>query len=90
MKSVWKGALAGAIALGGLVAVSQEASALPVLNMNPVVAGTDATALPGIQHVWYRYGYGWRRPFVYGYRPYWRRPFVYGYRRPFYGYRRYW
>ena len=88
MKAVLKGALAGAIALGGLAMAAQEATAMPASNMNPAVAGADAAAVPGMEQVWYRYGY-YRRPFVYYRRPYWRRPFVYGYRRPFYGYRRF-
>ena len=87
-----KGMVGGTLVLAGVSLAATEGQAMPVQPLQ-----TTASTANGIEHVWWRGGYGWRggwrggygfrRPFVgyYG----WRRPFWgygYGWRRPFYGY----
>ena len=78
MMKFLKGAVAGAVAVGGLLAVSDVATAMPVDNVRPA-ASAGAGVSTAIQPVYY-YGYGYRRRFIY------RRP-IFVYRRPFYYHR---
>ncbi len=95
MTNFLKGALVGAVAFGGLAITSTDSYAMPVGDMAPLAA-TESGQHVSIDKVYYRYGWGWRRPFYghYGWRYGWRRPLVrygWGWRRPFYhyGYRRF-
>lgn len=86
MANLLRGALIGAIALGGVAMASDEASAMPVGGLAPAVSSEAGQQL-NIQHVYWRYG--WRRPgWRYGYG--WRRPLGFGIVRPWgWGYRPY-
>lgn len=76
MANLLRGALVGAIALGGVAMASDEASAMPVGNLAPAVS-TEAGQQLKPESVYWRYGWGWRRPgWRYGYG--WRRPFGWG------------
>lgn len=85
MANLLRGALVGAIALGGIAVASDEATAMPVGDLTPAISA-DAGSQSNVQNVYWRYGYGWRRPgwrLGYGYG--WRRPgwrYGYGWRRP--------
>ena len=92
MRRSLKGMVIGALALAGATVASTDGQAMPVQPL-----GSTASQTSGIEHVWWRGGYGWRGGYFrggygYGFRPYgfgWRRPFYgygYGWRRPFYGY----
>ena len=75
-----KAAIAGTLAVAGVVVATADVQAMTIQPLSPAASSTS------IEKVWWRggYGYGWHRPF-YGYG--WRRPFYgYGWRRPFYGY----
>ena len=83
MKRSMKGMVVGALALAGASLTAANVEAMPVQPLGQTASGAN-----GIEHVWWRGGYGWRG---YGWRGRgfgWRRPFVgyYGWRRPFYGY----
>ena len=96
--NIWRRAVAGALALGGLLVTQAVASAEPLrapelVQVQPIKAVSDGNVAadcnlrryghpPYGYYGYRRHFYGYRRPF-YGY----RRPFYgYGYRRPFYGY----
>lgn len=82
MRNVLKAAIAGAIAIGCLAAVPNEASAMPVSPIVASDAGLGMTQGGDVETVYYRRGWGWRG---YGFRRYgWRRPYGWGWRRPFY------
>ncbi len=78
-----KGAVIGTMAFAGAVFATADAQALPIQSLH------SSASAAGIEQVFLRYGYGYRRPFLrYGYG--FRRRFVYGYRRFGYGgYRRF-
>ena len=88
MTNFLKGALIGAVAFGGLAIASADSYAMPVDNMAPL-ATTESGQHASIDKVYWRYGWGWRRPYYrrwgwrYGWG--WRRPYArWGWRRPFY------
>ena len=93
MANFLRGALIGAIALGGLAAASTETSAMPVGNLAPVA--TEAGLQSNLQNVYWRYGYGWRRPWGWRYGYGWHRPWARSFYHPWgwggyrvYGWRR--
>lgn len=73
-----RGAVIGTMALAGATFGTADAQALPIQSLH------SSASAAGIDQVFLRYGYGYRRPFLrYGYG--FRRPFAYGYRRFGYG-----
>lgn len=84
-----KGLVVGTLAIASVGVATVSADAMPLQPLAP--SASEA----GISPVYFRYGYGFRRPFYgYGYRRFgygygFRRPFFgygYGFRRPYYGY----
>ena len=93
---VWKGLIAGALALGGLVFAQAEASARPMtapalIDVSSVATETttgakvDAPTCQWRRHHGWRRGYGWHPRYGYGPRR-WHGPrYGYGWHHPRYG-----